>query len=98
MLMISRITWQPKVSKQRRKRSVMRKKNINFSLTLFVTVAVIFALLAVLDSPYLSWDYSNPATAVVGTLLHIFEWSFLRLAPFILIGAFIGILTTRKPT
>lgn len=73
-----------------------QKKYRRLFISLCVAATVIFALLAALDSPYLGWDYSNPATAVVGTLFHIFEWTFVRLSPFILIGSIIGIFITRR--
>lgn len=59
-------------------------------------IVTISAVIIVLNSPYLGWDYSDPETAVVGVGFHAFEWLFVRLAPFILIGASIGIFLTRK--
>lgn len=56
----------------------------------------IFAVLSILESPYLDWDFSNPETAVLGVAVHSFEWLFVRAAPVILIGAIIGIFLTRK--
>ena len=35
-------------------------------------------------------------TAVMGVAIHAFEWAFVRLAPFILIAAIIGVCFTRK--
>jgi len=51
-----------------------------------------------LESPYLFWDFSNPETAVLGTAFHIFEWIFVRVSPFALLGFVIGIILTRKKT
>ena len=59
-------------------------------------IVIIFAVLMVLNSPYLGWDYSDPETAVVGVAFHAFEWMFVRLAPIIFIGAIVGIFLTRK--
>lgn len=59
-------------------------------------IAAVFTALHALHSPYLGWDYSDPETAVAGTLLHGFEWLFVRLAPAVLLGAVIGIFLTRK--
>ena len=59
-------------------------------------IAVIFACLLALESPYLGWDYSDPETAVLGVALHAFEWLFVRAAPIILIAAFLGLFLTRK--
>ncbi|MBU5626679.1 helix-turn-helix domain-containing protein [Oscillibacter sp. MSJ-2] len=67
---------------------------------LFISVSVvmvtIFAVLIVLNSPYLGWDYSEPETTVFGAAFHAFEWLFVRLAPIILIGAIVGFSLTRK--
>lgn len=60
-----------------------------------VTVAV-FAVLIVSNSPYLGWDYSDPETAVMGTVLHASEWLFVRIAPLTLPAAIAGICLTRK--
>lgn len=54
------------------------------------------ASLAVLNSPYLAWNYNDPETAVFGAAFHIFEYLFVRLAPIILIGAVVGIFLTWK--
>ena len=59
-------------------------------------VILIFAALFVWNSPYLSWDYSDPETAVVGVFFHAFEWLFVRLAPIVFVGAIAGICLTRK--
>ena len=44
----------------------------------------------------LGWDYSAPETAVMGVAIHAFEWGFVRLAPFALIAATVGVFLTRK--
>lgn len=66
----------------------------------FVTLAALtvigFAVLFCLDSPYLGWDYSDPETAVFGAAFHAFEFTFVRLAPIVLIGSIIGIALTNK--
>lgn len=67
---------------------------------LFIAVCVgilaVAAVLAVVNSPYLGWDYSAPETAVMGVAIHAFEWGFVRLAPFSLIAALVGVFLTRK--
>lgn len=63
---------------------------------LCAVIVVIFAVLTVLSSPYLGWDYGDPETAVVGTVFHALEWLFVRIAPFALLGAIAGICLTRK--
>lgn len=67
---------------------------------LFIFLAVIIVLITVvlfsLNSPYLGWNYNDPETAVLGTFFHSFEWVFVRIAPFVLIGSIIGIVMTRR--
>ena len=65
-------------------------------ISMCAVIVIIFAVLMVLNSPYLGWDYSDPETAVVGVAFHAFEWLFVRLAPIIFIGAIVGIFLTRK--
>lgn len=75
----------------------MRRKVFHWTfISLCAAIAVIFAVLAVINSSYLSWDFSDPETAVLGTAFHAFEWLFVRIAPVIFIGAIIGIVLTRK--
>lgn len=72
-------------------RNAKRKKLTVFFSLFAVVMMVIWALLIIVDSPYLGWDYSDPERAVVGVLLHSFEWFFVRLSPVALIGTFVGI-------
>ena len=67
-----------------------------FFLSLCAVIVAVFAALVRLNSPYLDWDYGQPETAVVGTMYHAFEWLFVRIAPFALIGAVVGACFTRK--
>ena len=78
------------------RRNFIRKMLHWMSISLCVIVMIIFAVLVVWNSPYLSWDYSNPETAVAGVLFHGFEWLFVRTAPLLLIAAGVGIILTRK--
>ena len=64
--------------------------------SLCIVIVIIFAVLAVLNSPYLGWDYNDPETAVVGVGFHVFEWLFIRAAPIVLIMAIGGIFLTWK--
>ena len=59
-------------------------------------IVILSAVLIVLGSPYLSWDFSDPETAIIGTFFHSFEWLFARVSPFIFLGAMIGFALTRK--
>ena len=60
-----------------------------------VLVAGFLALLA-MGSPYLSWNYQDPETAVAGVALHAAEWLYVRAAPVLLLAAAVGTLLTRK--
>lgn len=74
-----------------------RQKALHWFFILLGTVIVAgFAALIVWNSPYMGWDYSHPETAFAGVLFHAFEWMFVRMAPFVLIGAVIGACFTRK--
>ena len=74
-----------------------RRKIVHWLLiSLCIIIIIIFISLILLNSPYLNWDYSNPEKAVLGVILHSFEWLFVRIVPIILIGLIIGILLTRK--
>lgn len=85
------------INLQLARRKVMQRKAIHgLFIILCVSVVIISAVLAVLESPYLGWDFSDPETAVMGTAVHAFEWLFVRMAPIIFIGAIVGIFLTRK--
>ena len=79
------------------RRKAMRRSALHWLLIVVcVGILAVAAVLAVVNSPYLGWDYSAPETAVMGVVLHAFEWGFVRLAPFILIAALAGVFLTRK--
>ena len=61
-----------------------------------VGIGIVFAVLAAMESSYLGWDLSDLELAVAATILHAFEWGFVRLAPFALAAAVVGIWLTRK--
>ena len=75
-----------------------RKRTINFLIVLDVCIILLFIALAILGSPYQSWDYGNPEWGVIGTLWHSFEWIFFKVAPImiILITLVLGIMLIRK--
>lgn len=62
-----------------------RKRIINFLIIIDVCIILLFILLAILGSPYQSWDYSDPEWSVIGTIWHSFEWIFFKVAPIIVI-------------
>ena len=49
-----------------------------------------------MGSSYLNWDYSNNELAIAETLLHGFEFVFVRIAPIVLLLSVIGIIITYK--
>lgn len=77
--------------------SAAKRKAVRWVLIFIcVLIAAVFAALAAMKSPYLLWDYSDPELAAAGTILHGFEFAFVRLAPIALLAAVIGIIATRK--
>ena len=58
-----------------------RKKKIQALIIIDISIVLLFISLALLGSPYLTWDYGNPEWSVIGTLWHSFEWTFFRIAP-----------------
>ena len=62
-----------------------RKRKIMVLLIIDICLIFLFVLLALLGSPYLTWDYGNPEWSVIGTLWHSFEWIFFRIAPLLII-------------
>ena len=85
------------INLQLARRKVMRKAILHWLLiALCVGIVIIAAILFVGNSFYLRWDYSATETAVMGVAIHAFEWVFVRLAPFALIVALVGVFLTRK--
>ena len=80
------------IQSHRKKRKILCR----LLILLCITVAVGFALLSRLRSPYLTWDYRDPETAVVGVALHAVEWLFVRIAPILAAGALIALLLLRR--
>ena len=85
------------INLQLAQRKKVRRKLLQWLLiSLCVVIIIIATVLFVFNSPYLGWDYSDPEMAVAGAAFHAFEWLFVRVAPFILIGAIVGICLTWK--
>ena len=78
------------------RKSVKRKILHWIFISLCAIIITIYAVLIILNSPYLGWDYSDPEIAVAGVSFHAFEWLFVRFAPILLIGIIVGIFLTRK--
>ncbi len=85
------------INAQLAQRKTTRRRILHwFLIALCAVIAAIYAIVLMLESPYLGWDYRDPETAVFGVALHSFEWLFVRAAPIIFIGAIIGIVLTHK--
>ena len=85
------------INLQLAQRKNTRRKIIRWMLISLCAILVMgFAALAILNSPYLGWDYSDPETAVLGVAFHSLEWLFVRVAPIIFVIAAVGIFLTRK--
>lgn len=79
------------------KRKTITRKILHWSfISLCALIAIVFAVIFLLSSPYLGWDYSKPETEVIGVGFHALEWLFIRLAPVVLIGGIIGAVLTRE--
>lgn len=61
-----------------------------------VAIVLMFIALTSIHGSYLEWDYSDPELAVAGTILHGFEFLFVRLAPIALGLSIVGIAVTYK--
>lgn len=68
-----------------RKQKQKRKRTINFLIVLDVCIILPFIILAILGSPYQSWNYNDPEWSVIGTIWHSFEWIFFKVSPIIVI-------------
>ena len=85
------------INLQLAQRKTTRRKIIRWLfLSLCAVTVMVFAVLVILNSPYLAWDYRDPETAVLGVAFHSFEWLFVRVAPIIFIITIIGVFLTRK--
>ena len=76
---------------------IQRIKRIRILLILLcVFIIALFIIFYFMGSSYLNWDYSNNELAVAGTLLHGFEFIFVRISPIVLVLSVIGIIITYK--
>ena len=65
-------------------------------ISLCAFMAVIFIAFAAINGSYMDWNYNNPELAVAGTILHGFEFVFVRLAPIVFAAAIVSIVMTYK--
>lgn len=75
-----------------------RRKGAHLAfLTLCFLFLLGFVLLAALGGNLaLSWDYSDPETAVAGTILHGAQWVYARAFPFLFAASALGAFLTRR--
>lgn len=85
------------INLQLAKRNVVKIRAIRYLLILACAIiSVVFIAFAAMNIEYLSWDFNDPELAIASTLLHGFEFLFVRLAPFVFIGSVIGIVRTYR--
>ncbi len=86
------------INLQLARQKARRRKIIHWGfIAVCAVIVIILAVIFIMGSPYLNWNYGDPETAVFGAAYHTFEWVFVRIAPFALIGAVIGtVMTGRK--
>ena len=81
------------INLQLAKRSMARVKTVRWLLiSLCALITVIFIALIAINGSYLDWNYNNPELAVAGTIMHGFEFMFVRLAPIVFLASVIGIV------
>ena len=85
------------INLQLAKRNMVKIKTIRLILiALCAFIVLVFIALTIMQSSYLRWNYNNPELAVAGTILHGFEFVFVRLAPLAFVASVIGIAITYK--
>ena len=85
------------INLQLAKRNMARVKTIRWIfISLCTLIVMLLIALAVMNSSYLDWNYNDPELAVAGTILHGFEFIFVRLAPIAFLVSVIGIVMTYK--
>ena len=85
------------INLQLAKRSLTKVKTIRWILiSLCAVIMIIFITLASMNSSYLIWNYNDPELAVAGTIMHGFEFLFVRLAPIAFFASVVGIVVTYK--
>ena len=85
------------INLQLARRRAARRSILHWAcIALCAGIVAVSAFLLTWGSPYLSWDYADPETAVLGVAVHALEWLFVRLAPVALAGAAVGAVLTRR--
>ena len=85
------------INLQLAKRSITKVRTIRrILISLCAVTMIIFITLASMNSSYLIWNYNDPELAVAGTIMHGFEFLFVRLAPIAFLASVVGIVVTYK--
>ena len=85
------------INLQLAKRSTAKLKTIRYILiSLCAVIVVIFIALAFMNSSYLDWNYKDLELAMAGTIMHGFEFLFVRIAPIVFLISVAGIVVTYK--
>lgn len=85
------------INLQLAKRSITKVKTIRWILiSLCAVIVIMFIALAYMNSSYLNWNFNDPELAVAGTIMHGFEFLFVRLAPIVFLASVVGIVVTYK--
>ena len=85
------------INLQLAKRSTAKLKTIRWILiSLCAAIVIIFIALAFMNSSYLDWNYKDLELAMAGTIMHGFEFLFVRIAPIVFLIFVAGIVVTYK--
>ena len=85
------------INLQLAKRSITKVKTIRWILiSLCAAIVIIFIALAFMNSYYLDWNYKDLELAMAGTIMHGFEFLFVRIAPIVFLISVAGIVVTYK--
>lgn len=85
------------INLQLARKNSAKVKTIRWILISFCALLVIiFIALLCIKGSYLNWNYNDPEQAVAGTILHGFEFVFVRLAPIAFLASIVGIVFTYK--
>ena len=85
------------INLQLAKRSTAKLKTIRYILiSLCAVIVIIFIALAFMNSSYLDWNYKDLELAMAGTIMHGFEFLFVRIAPIVFLISVAGIVVTYK--
>ena len=85
------------INLQLAKRSTAKLKTIRWILiSLCAAIVIIFIALAFMNSSYLDWNYEDLELAMAGTIMHGFEFLFVRIAPIVFLISVAGIEVTYK--